>query len=40
MDVEGTVLIKEQFTSITHRNKWLRREWGNGENSLFGGTSV
>lgn len=31
MDAEGTVLIKEQFTSITCRNKWLCREWANGE---------
>lgn len=37
MDAEGTVLIKEQFTSITCRNKWLCREWANGENSLSDG---
>lgn len=36
MDGEGTVLIKEQFTSITCRNKWLLIERGN-ENSFFGG---
>lgn len=37
MDVEGKVLIKEQFISTTWRNKWLHREWSNGENSLFDG---